>query len=263
MLVCLLACLLFIPSLQALGYLPPQLPSPISFGNKEKMYVTAKVYDNSSKFDSHSMLHGGVMVFRGDLSDNSPAIAKLPATDALLDLEVRVNHVSLVANLLGCCCALLHRRNQVQGDCVQENNLHKISKWPELTGSVVVLRGIGHTEFCSRPVLILQPVGRLIPCCIQHDALLALIKQFACIVEQLSVRGYLHGDLSYNNLLQHQASEDEHKDDHGMRALLVDMQTLMPLQQVPCSLMHVLRQKFQYLYCQLFTHRVSVCCAGC
>ena len=80
---------------------------------------------------------------------------------------------------------------------MQENNLSEISKWPELTGSVVVLRTrIGHTKSYSRPILILQPVGRLIPYCVEHDALLTLIKQFACIVENLSVRGYLHGDLS-------------------------------------------------------------------
>ena len=123
---------------------------------------------------------------------------------------------------------------------VQENNFSEISKWPELTGSVVVLRGVGHTQSFSRPILILQPVGRLIPYCIEHDAWLTLIKQFACIVEQLSVRGYLHGDLSYYNLLQHVGSEDRHQYDQGMGALLVDMQTLMPLREVTCSLMHIL-----------------------
>ena len=61
---------------------------------------------------------------------------------------------------------------------------------------MVVHRGVGYTKSCSHPVLILQPVGRLIPYCIEHDALLTLIKQFACIVEQLSFWGYLHGDLS-------------------------------------------------------------------
>ena len=115
---------------------------------------------------------------------------------------------------------------------VQENNLSKISRWPELTGSVVVLRGTGHTEFCFRPALILQSVGCLIPYRIEHDALLTLIKQFACIVQQLAARGYLHGDLSYYNLLQHTDVGDRHQDDHGMRALLVDMQTLMPLREV-------------------------------
>ncbi|KAL3130716.1 hypothetical protein ABBQ38_000065 [Trebouxia sp. C0009 RCD-2024] len=182
---------------QALGYLPPKLPSTISFGNEQRMHVTAKVRDNTSKLASSSMLHGKVMVFLGNLSDNSLAVAKLPATDALLKQE--------------------------------ETNLSKISQWPELTGSVVVLRGVGYTKSSSRPILILQPVGRLIPYCIEHHALLTLIKQFACIVEQLSVRGYLHGDLSYYNLLQHVDSDDRNQDDQGMRALLVDMQTLMPL----------------------------------
>ncbi|KAL3162352.1 hypothetical protein ABBQ32_010035 [Trebouxia sp. C0010 RCD-2024] len=184
---------------QNLGYLPPELPSTISFGNEQRMRVTAKVCDNSSKLESSSMLHGKVMVFLGKLSDNSAAVAKLPATDALLKQE--------------------------------ENNLSKISKWPELTGSVVVLRGVGYTKFSSRPILILQPVGRLIPYCIEHDALLTLIKQFVCIVEQLSVQGYLHGDLSYYNVLQHVDSDDQNQDDQGMRALLVDMQTLMPLRK--------------------------------
>ena len=99
--------------LQALGYLPPELPSTISFGNDHRMHVTAKIYDNSSKLDSSSMLHGKVMVFLGKLSDNSSAVAKLPAADALSKQEVRVHHVSIVADLLGCCCALynmLHRR---------------------------------------------------------------------------------------------------------------------------------------------------------
>ena len=126
---------------------------------------------------------------------------------------------------------------------VQEHNLSQISKWPELTGSVVILRpGVGQTKSCSRCILILQPVGRLIPYCIEHEALLTLIKQFACIVEQLSIRGYLHGDLSYYNLLQHVDSEGRHHDDQGMRALLVDMQTLMPLREVTCSLMLILQQ---------------------
>ena len=125
---------------------------------------------------------------------------------------------------------------------VQENNLSQISKWPELTGSMVILRGVGQTKSFSRPILILQPVGRLIPYCIEHEALLTLIKQFACIVEQLSIRGYLHGDLSYYNLLQHVDSEGRHHDDQGMRALLVDMQTLMPLREVTCSLVLILQQ---------------------
>ena len=90
--------------------------------------------------------------------------------------------------------------------------------------------------------LILQLVGRLISSCIEHDALLTLIKQFACIVEQLSIRGYLHGDLSYYNLLQHVDSEGQHQHDQGVRALLVDMQTLMPVRQVTCSLLLILQQ---------------------
>ena len=116
--VCVPACLsLKCLGLQALGYLPPELPSPISFGNEQRMHVTAKVCDNSSKLESSSMLHGKVMVFLGKLSDNSPAVAKLPATDALLKQEVWVHHVYIVADLLGCCCALLHRQKQVQSDC--------------------------------------------------------------------------------------------------------------------------------------------------
>ena len=80
------------------------------------MYVKAKIFDNSSKLDSSSMLHGKVMVFSGELSDNSPAIAKLPATDALFKQEVWMHHVSIVAGLLGCCCALLNRQTHVQCD---------------------------------------------------------------------------------------------------------------------------------------------------
>ena len=38
--------------------------------------------------DSGSMLHGKVMVFSGKLLDNTPGIAKVPATDALLQQEV-------------------------------------------------------------------------------------------------------------------------------------------------------------------------------
>lgn len=133
---------------------------------------------------------------------------------------------------------------------VQEDNLRKISKWFELKDFVVVLRGIGHTDFSSRPVLILQPVGRLIPFDIEHEALLKLMKQFANIVLQLSERGYLHGDLSYYNLLQHQGSENEDRHDQDVRALLVDMQTLMSLPEVPCFLLHILLQEFQYLVFQ-------------
>ena len=88
------ACLLVIlPCLQALGYLPPQLPSPINSANEQKMTAIAKVLGNSSKHDSGSMLHGRVMVFSGQLSDNSPAIAKIPAEAVLLQQEVGVLHV--------------------------------------------------------------------------------------------------------------------------------------------------------------------------
>ena len=109
--------------LQALGYLPPDLPSTISFGDEQRMHVTAKVCDNSSKLESSSMLHGKVMVFFGKLSDNSPGVAKLPATDASLKQEVWVHHVSTVADLLGCCCALLHRQKQAQSDCAGKQSL--------------------------------------------------------------------------------------------------------------------------------------------
>lgn len=72
-------------------------------------------------------------------------------------------------------------------------------------------------------MLILQPVGCLIPYNIEIDALLDLMKQFAGIVGQLAAKGFLHGDLSYYNLLKRQDTND---------ALLVDMQTLMTLAQV-------------------------------
>ena len=132
---------------------------------------------------------------------------------------------------------------------LQENNLAMISNWPELTGSVVVLKAVGRTKSFSRPMLILQPVGCLIPHCIEHETLLTLIRQFACIVERLSARGYLHGDLSYYNLLQHTDPEGQHQDDQGTHALLVDMQTLMPLQKVTCSLM---QQQIRCLCCRVY-----------
>lgn len=103
---------------------------------------------------------------------------------------------------------------------VQVKNLKLVRSWPGLLGSVVHLRGIGHTDTLPRPVLILQPVGCLIPYDAAHEALLNIMKQFACVVKQRSAKGYLHGDLSYNNLLKHQDMD---------AALLVDMQTLMPL----------------------------------
>ena len=108
--------------LQALGYLPPELPSPISFGNEQRMHVTAKVCDNSSKLESISMLHGKVMVFLGKLSDNSPAVAKLPATSALLKQEVWVHHVYIVLTCLAVavpCCIGKNKYKVI----VQENNL--------------------------------------------------------------------------------------------------------------------------------------------
>ena len=119
-------------------------------------------------------------------------------------------------------------------------NLSKISNWPELQGFVVVLRGIGHTDFCSSGssgVLVLQPVGRLIPFNIKHGALLKLIEQFTHIVGQLSERGYLHGDLSYYNLLVHQGLEDQDRDGEDLHALLVDMQTLKSLRKVLFALL--------------------------
>lgn len=125
---------------------------------------------------------------------------------------------------------------------VQEANLCKISKWDELQNSVVVLRGIGRTDFCSGAVLVLQPVGCLIPYDLEHDVLLDLFVQFSRIVMQFSERGYLHGDLSYYNLLVHQDSEDQDRHGQAVRALLVDMQTLMPLAEVPFTLLHILLQ---------------------
>ena len=70
------------------------------------------------------MLHGKVMVFLGELSDNSPAVAKLPATDALLEQEVWVHFVYIVADLLGCCRALLHKQKQLQSDCAGKQSLY-------------------------------------------------------------------------------------------------------------------------------------------
>jgi len=106
---------------------------------------------------------------------------------------------------------------------VQVENLEKIADWPELTDSVVHLRAIGRPESLDRDMLILQPVGCLIPYNIGIDALLSLMKQFAGIVQQLAARGYLHGDLSYYNLLKRQDTDE---------ALLVDMQTLMSMAKV-------------------------------
>ena len=75
-----LGCLSFTsPLLQALGYLPPELPSVIRFGNNEEMLVTAKILGNSSRNGSGSMLHDKVIVFSGQLLDNTPAVAKSPS----------------------------------------------------------------------------------------------------------------------------------------------------------------------------------------
>ena len=93
--------------MQALGYLPPELPSVIRFGDNEEMLVTAKILGKSSRNDSGSMLHDKVIVFSGQLLDNTPAVAKIPATDALLQLEVCLLHsFCFVADLLA---AILRR----------------------------------------------------------------------------------------------------------------------------------------------------------
>ena len=42
-----------------------------------------------------------------------------------------------------------------------------------------------------------------------------------------------------------------------MRALLVDMQTLMPVREVTCSLMHILQQQIQYFVFRILQHHVS------
>ena len=42
-----------------------------------------------------------------------------------------------------------------------------------------------------------------------------------------------------------------------MRSLRVDMQTLMPLREVTCCLMHILRQQIQYFVFQVLTYHVS------
>ena len=144
-----------------------------------------------------------------------------------------------VMHLLLCHAQSWHEQKQMHHE-MQEANLCKVSTWPELKGSVVELRGIGRTHFCLSPVLILQPVGALISFNIEHAALLQLIQQFANIVQHLSDRGHLHGDLSYYNLLEHQGVEDQQRDGPAHRALLVDMQTLMPLQEVPSSCLPLL-----------------------
>ena len=125
---------------------------------------------------------------------------------------------------------------------VQEANLRKISNWPELQNSVVALRGIGRTDFCSSAVLVLQPVGHLIPFDIEHGALLGLIEQFSHIIQKLSKWGYLHGDLSYYNLLVQQDSEDQDRGGQDVHALLLDMQTLMSLPEVLSSFLRILLQ---------------------
>lgn len=117
---------------------------------------------------------------------------------------------------------------------VQVENLKRIARWPELQNCVVLLRDIGRYDNQDRRMLILQPVGCLIPYKIEMDALLDLMKQFAGIVGQLAARGFLHGDLSYYNLLKRQDTN---------HALLVDMQTLTTLAQV------------------LSTHCVCLCCS--
>lgn len=131
--------------------------------------------------------------------------------------------------LLTCLLLLLFVCSASQGKDeyrlgVQVENLKKIAEWPELKDSVVYMRGIGRPETLERHMLILQPVGCLIPYNIGIDALLSLMKQFAGIVQLLAARGHLHADLSYYNLLKRQATDD---------ALLVDMQTLMPMTKVP------------------------------
>ena len=84
---------------------------------------------------------------------------------------------------------------------MQEANLRNISNRPELQDSLVALRGIGQTVFCSSAVLVLQPFGHLIPFDIEHVALWRLTEQLSHLVQKLSELGYLHGDLSYYNLL--------------------------------------------------------------
>lgn len=84
-------------------------------------------------------------------------------------------------------------------------------------------------------------MGPLIPFDIEHVDLLELMKQFAQIVKHLYVRGYVPDDLSYYNLLQHHAEGPDREDQH-VRALL-DMKTLLSLQQVPCFLLHNLLQR--------------------
>ena len=145
---------------------------------------------------------------------------------------------------------------------VQEANLRKISNWPELQDSVVAMRGIGQTDFCSSAVLVLQPFGHLIPFDIEHGALLRLIEQFSHIVQKLSKRGYLHGDLSYYNLLAQQGSEDQGRDGQDVHALLVDMQTLMSLSEVLCSFLRILLPSTSSPLSVSYASWLC-CCAGC
>ena len=164
------------------------------------MHAKHKVFDNSCKHDLADKLHGSVMVFSGRLSDNSQAIAKLPATSALFDQEVgiilplrysvdnlgtKIGRLTSATCLLSSCRDMLGPLNtffcgflpalvlmlhhiseleQAEVDTwwVQVQNLKLVGSWPELSGSVVPLRGIGRTKSFPRQLLILQPVGCLV-----------------------------------------------------------------------------------------------------
>lgn len=105
-------------------------------------------------------------------------------------------------------------------------NLKLVRSWPGLSGSVVHLKGIGHTNTFPRQVLILQPVGSLVLYAIRHEALLNIVKQFAWLSNL--VQGVTYTATFFTTISW--APRHKHQDTDA--ALLVDMRTLIPLLQV-------------------------------
>ena len=102
-------------------------------------------------------------------------------------------------------------------------NLELVSSWKDVAPHAVRLVGVSKLVLGGeqRPALVLQPLAELGPFDISPEALLLYAQQLVDIIAALERHGYIHGDLSYYNLLILKG-----------QPLLSDLQTLMKLTEV-------------------------------
>ena len=204
----------------------PDMPADIQFDG-QLLHFESQLMQNASHAAEGTKIRPGVMVFKCSLSPGHQAVvAKVPALEALARQEVSIG---MSESRLLCGCYLLRRTHtqvnvNVAQHCSQERKLQIVSGIPGVAEHCVrLLRSCGVTlRGSERTLLVLTPLAELIPFTISTEALLAYVRELVGIIGSLEEAGYLHGDLSYYNLLIKQDG----------KPLLVDLQTLMTVEEV-------------------------------